>query len=155
LLIDQCLVFGNRLTSEQDREIARLEQVLPKWREAATEILALHAEMKDHTIDKILEMDDVELGLEALRRTGLAEEHIDIARHIDSEIQRLLAAGGNEAVLKNMLDYMMDSKRLMDETGEVGVNALAAQFDGFHHFASLLERIAGAIHSGDIKVPPA
>ena len=74
----------NRLTSEQDREIARLEQVLHKWREAATEILALHAEMKDHTIDKILEMDDVELGLEALRRTGLASENIDIARHIDS-----------------------------------------------------------------------
>ena len=55
----------------------------------------------------------------------------------------------------NMLDYMMEFKRLMDETGEVGVNALAAQFDGFYHFENLLERIAGAIQSGDIEVPPA
>ena len=53
-------------TPEQTREIERLTRQLTGLRGALTDCLALAAEMKDSTIDKIMAKDDVELGLEFL-----------------------------------------------------------------------------------------
>lgn len=146
----------NTLNPKQESEVQRLETRLPEWRAIVDEILALHHEMKDYTIDKIMTKDDAELGAKILNRTaGLTPEHIALAARIDREIKRLLADGGEEAVLHNMSDYMADFKRLMDETDGAGLNILAARYKGFHQFTSLLERMASAIQSGHLKVPPA
>ena len=54
------------LSSEQSKEITRLEGQVEALRANLTNILGLAEEVKDHTIDKILEKDDFELGLDVL-----------------------------------------------------------------------------------------
>ena len=54
------------LSAEQSNEVARLESQVATLRANLTNILDLAAEVKDHTIDKILEKDDLALGLDVL-----------------------------------------------------------------------------------------
>jgi len=54
------------LSTEQSNEVTRLEGQVQTLRSNLTNILDLAGEVKDHTIDKILEKDDLALGLEVL-----------------------------------------------------------------------------------------
>ena len=54
------------LSAEQLNEVTRLEGQVETLRANLTNILDLAGEVKDHTIDKILEKDDLALGLEVL-----------------------------------------------------------------------------------------
>lgn len=54
------------LSAEQSNEVTRLEGQVAVLRANLTNILDLAAEVKDHTIDKILEKDDLALGLDVL-----------------------------------------------------------------------------------------
>lgn len=54
------------LSAEQSNEVTRLEGQVAVLRANLTNILDLAAEVKDHTIDKILEKDDLDLGLDVL-----------------------------------------------------------------------------------------
>ena len=54
------------LSAEQSNEVTRLEGQVETLRANLTNILDLAAEVKDHTIDKILEKDDLALGLDVL-----------------------------------------------------------------------------------------
>ena len=54
------------LSAEQSNEVTRLEGQVAILRANLTNILDLAAEVKDHTIDKILEKDDLALGLDVL-----------------------------------------------------------------------------------------
>jgi hypothetical protein len=54
------------LSAEQSNEVTRLEGQVATLRANLTNILDLAAEVKDHTIDKILEKDDLALGLDVL-----------------------------------------------------------------------------------------
>ena len=54
------------LSAEQSNEVTRLDGQVATLRANLTNILDLAAEVKDHTIDKILEKDDLALGLDVL-----------------------------------------------------------------------------------------
>jgi hypothetical protein len=54
------------LSLEQSKEIMRLEGQVEALRANLTNILGLADEVKDHTIDKILDKDDLALGLDVL-----------------------------------------------------------------------------------------
>jgi hypothetical protein len=54
------------LSAEQSNEVTRLKGQVATLRANLTNILDLAAEVKDHTIDKILEKDDLALGLDVL-----------------------------------------------------------------------------------------
>ena len=54
------------LSTEQSNEVTRLEGQVATLRANLTNILDLAGEVKDHTIDKILEKDDLALGLDVL-----------------------------------------------------------------------------------------
>lgn len=55
-----------QLSAAQSDEIKRLQEQMIKLREAVTNILGLADELKEGTIEKILAMDEAELGLRAL-----------------------------------------------------------------------------------------
>jgi hypothetical protein len=55
------------LTVVQSKEVSRLQALIEPLRAAYAEGLALAQELSGGTIDKIMAMSDVELGLEALR----------------------------------------------------------------------------------------
>ena len=54
------------LSAEQSNEVTRLEGQVATLRANLTNILDLAGEVKDHTIDEILEKDDLALGLDIL-----------------------------------------------------------------------------------------
>jgi len=54
------------LSFEESNEVTRLESQVETLRANLTNILGLAGEVKDHTIDKILEQDDLALGLDVL-----------------------------------------------------------------------------------------
>ena len=54
------------LSAEQSNEVTRLEGQVETLRANLTNILDLAAEVKDHPIDKILEKDELALGLDVL-----------------------------------------------------------------------------------------
>jgi hypothetical protein len=55
------------MSSDQRNEVARLEKQIEKLQTIMNDILSLACEGKEHTIDRILEKDDLELGLEILK----------------------------------------------------------------------------------------
>ncbi|MBV8736979.1 MAG: hypothetical protein JO266_19230 [Acidobacteria bacterium] len=53
-------------SSAEEREIDRLAEEIERLKPIVAEILALSAEIRTGTIDRIMEMSDAELGLKAL-----------------------------------------------------------------------------------------
>lgn len=55
------------MSPDQRNEAARLEKQVEKLQAVVNDILSLASELKKHTINRILEKDDLELGLEVLK----------------------------------------------------------------------------------------
>ena len=55
------------MSSDQQNEVVRLEKQVEKLQAVMNDILSLASELKKHTIDRIMEKDDLELGLEILK----------------------------------------------------------------------------------------
>ena len=53
-------------SASQRLELDRLEEQNHRLREVTTEVLALATELRNGTIDRIMDMSDLELGLQAL-----------------------------------------------------------------------------------------
>lgn len=68
LLYDEQLRRWSEETSsaDQQREIARLQMALGEVKARIADILAIAAELREGTIDRIMEKSDLELGLEAM-----------------------------------------------------------------------------------------
>jgi hypothetical protein len=77
-----------RLTTAQEREIARLEQVLAALRPQLDEILARAQALRSGTIDAIQRMSDEELGRQVLLGAGSLGQAEDLLR---------AASGGSES----------------------------------------------------------
>ena len=52
-----------------------------------------------------------------------------------------------------MLPYMQGFKGIMNNASSGEMDLLANQYDGFHKFAKLLEKLAGGIQDGVIAIP--
>jgi hypothetical protein len=84
----------------------------------------------------------------------LTKEHVKIAANIDTKVKRLISGDSDDlAIFAAMTDYMPDFKRVMDESGQGGMDVLCQRFAGFHHYAKILENVAKGVESGEIKVP--
>jgi len=55
------------MSSDQRNEVVRLEKQVEKLQAVMNDILSLASELKKHTIDRIMEKDDLELGLEIMK----------------------------------------------------------------------------------------
>jgi hypothetical protein len=83
----------------------------------------------------------------------LSDEQLHIAAQINARVRHLEQDGCDEmTIFVSMAPFMPSFKRLLDTAGQQGMDELCAQFDSFYHYAKILEHIAGAIRSGDIKV---
>ncbi len=84
----------------------------------------------------------------------MTAKQIRTATRIDSAMQPLLRAGKDDvAILTGMSDHMADFKDLIDTAKPGVMDELCQRYPGFYRYAKVLERIAGAIQSGAIKVP--
>lgn len=85
---------------------------------------------------------------------SLTEQQTRLAGTIDRHVKHVLAhGGGDEELLMSLADYMGTFKQWMDMSTGEEMNALCQRYDGFYHFAKLLERLAEGIADGSIPVP--
>ena len=81
-------------------------------------------------------------------------ELIGIVEKINGKVQGLVNDGCDEVtIIAEMCDDMPGFKRLIDSLQPSGLDALCRQYAGFYYYAKVLERMAGAIASGQITVP--
>lgn len=85
---------------------------------------------------------------------SLTAEHLQIASILDQASKRIIANGGDDVeILRDMAAYMDGFKRLIDTTTAEEMDELCDRFDGFYHYAKVLEALAGGIASGENNVP--
>ncbi len=81
---------------------------------------------------------------------ALTPKQHELAQAIDAYVQKIFAAGGgDEELLATMADYTPLFKQILDTAKQGEMHLLCQQYDGFYHFAGLLESLAQAI-----AVPP-
>ena len=104
-----------------------------------------------HLRETLAGLDDLDMGKSVMVVTV---EQIQIASKIDARVKKLERRGCDEVeILTEMVDLMPSFKKLLDTAGHKGMDELCERFEGFYHYARLLEHLAGAIRSGEIKVP--
>ena len=84
----------------------------------------------------------------------LTVQQTQLAETIDTHVKEVLAHGGGEgALLLSLADYMPTFKQLLDTCTGAEMDMLCTRYDGFYHFATLLERLAEGIADGSIPMP--
>lgn len=150
--LEQCRRWKEQ--SPNSRQLAQIQQVEDcnkKLLEINTQILSIIDRCKDHTINKILEKSDLELGCDLLGIVvDLTKEQEKIVKEIDKKATSLKDTD-NETFLVGMIDYMPQFKSLLDALTSEEMNKLAMRYEGFGSFVQLLEALAKGIHSGEIK----
>jgi hypothetical protein len=85
---------------------------------------------------------------------ALSEQQTRLAVTIDRHVNQVIASGGgDEALLVSLPDHMGTFKQLLDTCSREDMDILCQQYDGFYHFAKLLENLAQGIADGTIPVP--
>ena len=80
-------------------------------------------------------------------------EQLQLAAKLDGKVRRLAQEGKTDLdIFVELADDMPDFKRLLD-AGHPLMDALCLRFEGFYHYAKILEEIAEGIASGEIQVP--
>lgn len=101
--------------------------------------------------ETLADLDDIDMTKSVME---VSVEQIQIALQIDARVRELEKMGNNEVeILMEMTPYMPSFKKLLDTIGHQGMDELCSRFDGFYHYARILEHLAGGIQSGEIKVP--
>ncbi len=112
-------------------------------------------EYLDLTTDR-LELTPSHTQTKSHAETKLGDDQRQVlAKRLNEKVNMLIRNGINDdlSLLAQMVPDMSLFKKLMDLSGEDGMDDLVDKYDGLYHFAKLLERIAAGIQSGNIKVP--
>ena len=84
----------------------------------------------------------------------LTERQKHLAKIIDEHVRQVIRNGGDdEDLLVSAHDYMDTFKQLLDSSTPQEMDELCQRYDGFYHFAKLLEMLAEGIANGVIPVP--
>ncbi len=84
----------------------------------------------------------------------LTEKQTHLATLIDKHVKQIINNGGDdEELLVSMSDHMGTFKQLLDSCTSQEIDELCQRYDGFYHFAKLLEMLAEGIANGTIPVP--
>ena len=161
--IDHCTLYSEQLNRwlaldlepDQRQEVERLIEVNQRVRAGNERIIDLCNRIKRGTIDRIMEQDDLELGIAAL--TGKYKtpnlklppmaapvERFEAALAIHELVESVLAAGGGDDHIINhpqMTNFAMQlmSIRISAQPGEM--DSLTQMFSGFRRFAMVLENM--------------
>lgn len=167
------------LSDSQAQEVNRLIDQSIKLKAINEKILALAEKIAPYTIDKIMAMDDFELGLKVMSgeidrpgskllpadmpppvhgpgaaKTFTYADKCQLAERIHKRVTLILKTGGSDLdIFAGMADYMEDFKSLMDTSSPGDMERLCARYEGFYRYAKTLENIAQGIEAGDIHVP--
>ena len=153
------------LDPDRRREVERLIEVNQRVRAGSERAIELCERITEGTIDRIMEKDDFELGVEAFlgKRNDFPEintfemaglkipslpaplQRFEAALAIHEFVESIQAAGGSEediAAHPDMMDFMMQFRGIMDKAQPGEMDSLTQMFSGFHRFAELLENLA-------------
>lgn len=167
------------LSDSQAREVNRLIDQSTKLKAINEKILVLADKIAPYTIDKIMAMDDYEIGLKVMSgeldshgnnllpaemttpakdqdtaKTLTYTDKCQLAERIHRRItQRPNNGASDMEIFANMANYMEDFKSLIDTCSPSEMDRLCARYEGFYRYAKILEEIAQGIETGDIHAP--
>ncbi len=167
------------LSDSQAREVNRLIDQSIKLKAINEKILVLAEKIAPYTIDKIMAMDDYEIGLKVMSgeidshgnnllpaeinspakgqdtaKTLTYADKCQLAERIHKRItQRPNNGASDRDIFISMAGYMEDFKSLMDTSSPEVMDRLCARYEGFYRYAKILEDIAQGIDTGDIRAP--
>ena len=155
------------LNPDQRSEVERLVEVNQRVCAATERILDFCSQIKQGTIDRLMEKDDFDLGFEALtgqRKPPLPNsldeligslkmpsmaapvQRFESALEIHQFVESVLATGGGDDEIINSPKMMNFAMLFMGIKGSVQpgeMDKLAQMFSGFHRFSKLFENIMG------------
>ena len=172
-----CGLFGEQLNMwlaldlDPDRreEVERLIEVNQKVRAGNERILDLCEQIKQGTIDRIMETDDFELSFEAL--TGNRKppfptineqmesldklsmpapvQRFDAALAIHQFVESVLSDGGGDEDIINhgeMMTFALQFLSIKNSAQTEEMEKLVNIFSGFNRFAKIIENLLGLLH---------
>ncbi len=87
-------------------------------------------------------------------QAALTADQLKTAAAIDSRVLGLLISGCDDmTIFAEMSGDMPKFQWLMDTTTRKGLAELCRRFEGFYHYAQILEGLASGFASGEIEVP--
>lgn len=85
---------------------------------------------------------------------ALSTEQINLISFIDQKVKNILSSGGDEiSVIVSLADEMPRIKTIIESDDKEGLNKYCNSHEGFYQYMKILEDLANAIASGNIKVP--
>ena len=179
--LEHCSLFSKQLhrwlamdlDSHQRVEVERLIDVNQKIRAGNERVLDICSQIKKRTIDRIMEMDDVELGLAALTGkhkspfSGSIEEQMNSLKKLSmpAPVQRFEAAlaihhfvesvlaggGGDEDIINHpeMMEVAIQFISVKNSAQPEELDNLVSMFSGFHRFATIIEMMIGLLEKID------
>ena len=157
------------LHSDQRAEVERLIEVNQQIRAGNERVLDLCSQIKQGTIDRIMEMDDCELGIAALTgkrkppfSTSLDEQlnslqklsmpvpvqRFEAALAIHQFVESILAeGGGDEEIINNpgMMEFAIKFIGVKNSAQPGEMDKMTQMFSGFHRFSKVIELMMGLL----------
>jgi hypothetical protein len=136
------------LDSDQRDEVERLIELNEVVRARNERVVDLCGQIKKITIDRIMETDDYQLGLDAFmgklnfQPPFSSDDRYQAARKIHEFVNETLAAGGSDDDIVNdprMPAYALQLQSIISDSKPGEMDALTKIFPGFGYFAKLLE----------------
>ena len=82
----------------------------------------------------------------------LSTEQIDFISFIDKKVTDILSNGGNEiSIILSMVDEMPQFKNLINSTDKKELDKYCDSHEGFYQYMNILENMASAIASSNLK----
>jgi len=82
----------------------------------------------------------------------LSTEQIDFISFIDKKVTDILSNGGNEiSIILSMVDEMPQFKNLINSTDKKELDKYCDSHEGFYQYMKILENMASAIASSNLK----
>ena len=82
----------------------------------------------------------------------LSTEQIDFISFIDKKVTDILSNGGNEiSIILSIVDEMPQFKNLINSTDKKELDKYCDSHEGFYQYMKILENMASAIASSNLK----
>jgi hypothetical protein len=181
--LDHCSLMSEQLNrwlttdlrSDQRSEVERLIEVNQQIRAGNERVLDLCSQIKQGTIDRIMEMDDCELGIAALAgkrkppfSTSLDEQlnslqklsmpapvqKFEAVLAIHQFVESILTKGGGDQEIINhpeMMEFAIKFIGVKNSAQAGELDHLMGMFAGFHRFSKIFEMLMGLLGNLEAK----
>ncbi len=114
----------------------------------------LHMALDDKTIESKVKATHSTDSKKSNKQSHDKNDYRTKIASIDQQVNKILATGGQEALLLNLRELMDDVWPII-RAKEIDLDGFCKEYKGFYQLMKMLENLAHGIQSGEIEVPKA